>query len=229
MELLKKRILIIAAHPDDEVLGCGGLISRFHQYSKFKVVYIAEGVSVRFTDRKSPQLKNEIEFRNKGSEFLNKFGLTDLKFHNLPCGTLPITDAKILHDLIQFEVEDFHPDYIFTHSQFDNHQDHRSVYEAVMVAVRPILDLRKIGIVSFEVPSSSEWNFEMPFTPNLFLNMSLVDLENKMDMMAAYSGETRSYPFPRSKEGIKTLAQYRGTQSGFNFAEAYRAIRVPIY
>lgn len=228
MNFFGKRILIIAAHPDDEVLGCGGLISKFYRDSKFKIIFLAEGVSVRFESAKKEELQSAISLRNSGAQYLDNFGINDSVFHNLACGTLPLLDPKLLHNLIKQGVEDFEPDYIFTHSRLDNHQDHRAVYDAAMVAVRPIQNLRKIGLISFEVLSSSEWNFDQPFTPNLFIDLSILDLENKIRMMEAYTGELREYPFPRSKVGIETLAKYRGIQSGFEFAEAFKAIRIPI-
>jgi LmbE family N-acetylglucosaminyl deacetylase len=228
MNFEDKKILIIVAHPDDEVLGCGGIISKFYSRAQFKIIYIAEGTSVRFQTREDPSISYEIEKRNAGSLVLERFGIKDLSFYNLPCGNLINVDPKIIHDVVNQSVSDFSPDIVITHSKYDNHQDHRVVYEAALVSLRPIEDLRRIAILSFEALSSTEWNFEQPFIPNLFVNLSPEDLANKIEMLEAYSTEIRDYPFPRSSEGIRALASYRGIQSGFTAAEAFKIIRTPI-
>ncbi len=223
-----KKILIVVAHPDDEVLGCGGIISKFSSRAQFKIIYIAEGSSVRFSTREDPTISCEIEKRNSGSLILKKYGITDLIFHNFPCGNLINLDPKKIHDVINQDVIDFKPDIVITHNKHDNHQDHRVVYEAVLVSFRPIEDCRRITILSFEALSSTEWNFEQPFVPNLFVNLSPEDLENKVKMLESYATEIRDYPFPRSSDGIRTLASYRGIQSGFTAAEAFKIIRTPV-
>jgi len=228
MNFESKKILIIVAHPDDEVLGCGGIISKFNSRAKFKVTYIAEGTSVRFQTRDDPKISSAIENRNSGSLVLEKFGISELTFHNFPCGNLVNLDPKLIHDIINKDVLDFEPDIVITHNKHDNHQDHRVIYEAVLVSLRPIEDRRSITIISFEALSSSEWNFEQPFIPNLFVNLSSEDLENKVKMLESYSTEIRDYPFPRSGDGIRTLANYRGIQSGFMAAEAFKIIRTPV-
>jgi LmbE family N-acetylglucosaminyl deacetylase len=228
MNFENKKILIVVAHPDDEVLGCGGIISKFNSRAQFKVTYIAEGTSVRFQTREDLKISSAIEKRNSGSLVLEKFGISELTFHNFPCGNLVNLDPKLIHDVINKDVLDFKPDIVITHNKHDNHQDHRVVYEAVLVSLRPIEDRRSITILNFEALSSTEWNFEQPFVPNLFVNLSPEDLENKVKMLESYSTEIRDYPFPRSGDGVRTLANYRGIQSGFTAAEAFKIIRTPI-
>jgi len=225
MKFIGKNILIVVAHPDDEVLGCGGLISKYHDKSHFKILVIAEGTSVRYKDRKSDHIENDIQSRNNGTLTLNKYGISDIVFSNLPCSNLINQDPKVIHDIITSESKDFNPHFIFTHSKFDNHQDHRLVYEAVLVAFRPINELAENTILSFESLSSTEWNFDENFSPNCFLKLSDLNLSDKITMLQQFPGEIREFPFPRSDEGLTTLAKFRGMQSGLGLAEAYKIIR----
>jgi LmbE family N-acetylglucosaminyl deacetylase len=228
MILENKNVLLIVAHPDDEVLGCGGLISKYHKKSNFKILVIAEGSSVRFQNRESIFLDDKIKSRNNGTLALRKYGITDIVFSNLPCGNLSNQDPKVLHDIITFEANKFKPNIVFTHSRLDNHQDHRLVHEAVQVAFRPIKDLAETMILSFETLSSSEWNFEDNFSPNCFLKLSELNLKDKIEMLEQFPEEVRDFPFPRSGEGLRTLAAFRGMQSGLGLAEAFKIIRYPI-
>ena len=127
-----KNFLVVAAHPDDDVLGCGGTIaSLIKQKKKVKVVFVAEGTSCRFKNKKifKKKIDNEIEVRNNcGKKALSDLGIKKFKFHNLKCGKLnsyPITEiAKIIEN----EISEFKPDVVITHSDNDVNLDHRTVY-----------------------------------------------------------------------------------------------------
>ena len=112
------------------------------------------------------------------------------------------------------------------HSGFDVNSDHKVIHESALMALRPIsenLGIHTIG--TFEIQSSSEWNTEEPFQPNLFVPLSEAILEQKIRAMDCYATETRPYPFPRSQEGVKAHAMYRGMQVGHPYAEAFRVTR----
>ena len=156
---------------------------------------------------------------------LNELGISDVKFFDLPWGrldTLPIID---LNKIIESEIKDFSPDVVMTHSESDVNNDHKIVYKSVCMATRPgVFDSLKT-ILSFEVLSSSEWNFDNPFTPNIFEEINKEQLNKKWSALSYFEDEIRPYPHPRSFEGIETLAKYRGIQSGCPYAESFKIIR----
>lgn len=217
------RVLICVAHPDDEVLAFGGLVSKFSKEHTFRIIYLAEGISPRLAG-KQPTAE-QLSHRNQGSKFLLRFGLSDMHFLDTKCGNLHLENPVTYHDFIRKHIQDFGPQLICTTSQNDNHVDHRTCFELVMVAARPIEEVAKISIIVGEVLSSTEWRFSEVFQPNLFLELDAVNLDHKKAMMRAYETEIRPYPFPRSDIGIETLARFRGIKSGNEFAEAYSLIR----
>jgi LmbE family N-acetylglucosaminyl deacetylase len=221
------KILIVAAHPDDDILGCGGLMAKYSKQKKIRVIFIAEGSSCRFSNLDAGQevVRNTIIERNSFAvSALKSLGVTDVKFYDLPCGrldTIPIID---INKIIENEVRSFNPNILMTHSEYDTNNDHRIVNRSVMMATRPgVFDTLK-KVISFEIQSSSEWNFNDAFLPNVFEELKGSDLEKKWDALSCYKSEIQSYPHPRSYKGMQTLARYRGMQIGYNLAEAYRII-----
>jgi len=224
------RALIIAAHPDDDILGCGGVISRSKRYydnTVYKVIFIAEGSTCRFDDPESPEARNEILKRNlDGIEALKYLKVDDQHFYNLPCGRLDQVPQIEINKIIENEINEFKPDTVFTHSKCDSNIDHHKVYDATIIATRPGCGVNKV--LSYEVLSSTEWGFSKSFTPNVFFKLSEEDIINKWNALSKYESELKEYPYPRSQKGIKSLAQYRGIQSGNEYAEAFQLIRQTI-
>ncbi len=222
-----KRVMILAAHPDDEVLGCGGILSKYQGSNiEFKVIFIGEGSSCRFADLESLECGNAIEFRNscavKALEFL---GVSQFAFHNLPCGRfdqIPILD---MNKIIEKEIKSFQPDTIFTHSAIDANNDHKLVFQSTIMATRPGAQNSVPRIYSFEILSSSEWNFQTQFSPNYFESLTEENVEKKWKALELYESEIKEFPFPRSRVGIKTQSMNRGMQGGFSFAEAFYLVR----
>lgn len=218
------KALVIAAHPDDETLGCGGVISKLYQQGKsVRVIFIAEGTSCRF-DAVSANIQPEIDFRNNCAvEALSVLGVNDYQFYNLPCGRLdqePIIDiAKI----IEKEIKNYLPDTIFTHHHNDLHVDHRTCALATIQATRPTTHIVK-NLFAFEILSSSDWKFLDAFTPNVFFDISDT-MALKLKAMNKYSTEQPMPPHPRSDINIKGLGTFRGGQSGSIYAEAFELIR----
>ena len=219
-----KKSLIIAAHPDDDILGCGGIINRFRNDVLFKVIFIAEGTTCRFNNPTHPDVQKEIKIRNEYSKnSLNVIGVTNYKFYNLPCGKLDQVPQIKINKIIENEINNFQPDTVFTHWHSDSNVDHRKVYDATIIATRPNSIVKQV--YAYEVLSSSEWGFKDSFLPNTFFSLSLEDINNKCKAMNCFISEERPWPFPRNKKGITVQAEQRGMQSGNEYAEAFKLIR----
>ena len=224
-----KKILIVVAHPDDDILGCGGTLRKLSRLKKnIRVIFIAEGSSCRF--------KNYKKFKKKINETINQrekyakkalldLGLNNSCFYNLVCGKLnkyPIIEiAKIIED----EITKFKPEVLITHSNYDVNLDHRTVYQACLQSTRPTNQNKIKALLSFEVLSSTEWKYNKIFEPNLFINIEK-EIKFKIKAMKRYKTEMNNFPHPRSVTGINTLAKYRGIQSQNKFAEAFKIIRL---
>jgi LmbE family N-acetylglucosaminyl deacetylase len=214
------------AHPDDEILGCGGLLAKHSNSMSFRVLFLAEGSSCRYEISEIELYKSAIAEREKSAkEALSIFAPESIHFMNLPCGRLDQFPILELNKIIECHINNFKPTTILTHSESDTNSDHRKVVESTLMATRPGALNIVPNVLSVEIPSSSEWNFSQPFQPNYFLKLDNNHLETKIESLLKYKSEIREYPFPRSREGITAFARYRGIQSGNDFAEAYRIIR----
>lgn len=223
-----KRVLIIAAHPDDDILGCGGLIAKHRNTGiRFQVLFIAEGSSCRFAEINCEAAKAAINQRNQSAlNALSLLGVNDgVLFENLPCGRLDQVPIIEINKLIENAISEFSPDTILTHSKNDANNDHRIVFNATVMATRPVNKHKVSRLLSYEVLSTSEWAFTETFCPNYFESLTQEDVDLKWSALAEYNTEVKPYPFPRSYEGVKALAMYRGMQAGCMFAEAYGIVR----
>lgn len=223
------KILVVAAHPDDDILGCGATIAKLiDNGKKCRIIFIAEGTSARYENLQNDQkiIANEIELRTKyAKEALSEIGCNDYEFYNLPCARLDSVPLIEIGKIIEKEIKKFNPDTIFTHSENDTNNDHKIVFQATLQATRPnALNLVK-RLYSFEILSSSEWRFSKTFEPNYFVTFEKKYLDKKNEALAKYKSEIKSFPYPRSREGIETLAKLRGMQIGSNYAEAFKLIR----
>jgi len=223
-----KRVLVIAAHPDDEILGCGGLISKYQSRGViFKIVFIGEGSTCRFEDPLCEEGLMAIRQRNSSAiKALNSLKIEDTEFNNLPCGRLDQIPIIIINKIIELAIKSFMPDTVLTHSPYDANNDHKIVFSATIMATRPGAKNYVNTLMSYEVLSSSEWAYVDTFTPNYFEELTEKNVESKWQALSLYDTEIKSYPFPRSSEGVKALAMIRGMQSGFKFAEAFHLIRM---
>ena len=220
------KILVIAAHPDDEILGCGGTIAKLSQENEVFVLILGEGVTSRNIPNNTKikelsKLKNEMFAANKilGTKEMFIEDLPDNKFD-----TVPMLD---IIKIIESHIQKINPDVIYTHHRGDLNIDHRITFDAVLTACRPVEGNPVKKLLSFEVPSSTEWNIQdasTNFNPNVYEDISRT-IDKKTDAMSAYKNEIRLTPHPRSVEKIRSLAETRGAASGMNFAEAFMLIR----
>jgi len=219
-------VLVIAAHPDDEVLGCGGTIAKLSPNNDIYVLILGEGVTSRNIPEEQRQenlkrLRKEAESANKILDVKKVFfeGFPDNKFD-----TVPLLDIV---KSIEETINKVNPEVIFTHHYGDLNIDHQITHKAVLTATRPVGDYSVKKILTFEVLSSTEWNCQNQcniFTPNTYVDISET-INKKLEAMQCYKSEIRSYPHPRSSKGIKILAQKRGLEVGLKFAEAFCLIR----
>ncbi len=223
------RVLVICAHPDDDILGCGGIMSKYSgSGANFRVIFIAEVSSCRFSGEKLGSdivLKTIRERNDFGIKALAKLCIQNYRFYDLPCGRLDSVPIIDINKIIENEISNFKPDTVFTHSENDANNDHCLVFKATIMATRPCNAVRVKNVYSFEILSSSEWKFTSSFEPNYFEELSAEDVKKKWEALAEYETEIREFPFPRSFEGISTLAKYRGLQAGLSYAEAFKIIR----
>lgn len=216
------KVLVIAAHPDDELLGLGGTVaSHCEKGDAVRLAIMCEGVSQRYAAEWDHEVRKQAK---KAAEIL---GVTDLVLGNLPdqrLETLPLCDiVKELEALIA----DFGPEIIYTHFAGDINRDHKILCEAVLVAARPYSAPIVKEILMFETPSSTEWGSPVlaaPFQPNVFVDIGKY-LEKKIEAFSCYSAEVRPFPHPRSAEGMASRARYWGSVVNREAAEAFMTVR----
>lgn len=222
-----KTILIVCAHPDDEVLGCGGTVARYiKEGCEAYTLILGEGLTSRDEQRDSNKRESELkELKNQAIEANKVLGASDTfiyDFQDNRFDTVPLLDIIKVIEKIKKEVK---PYLIFTHFGNDLNIDHQITYKAVITASRPIYDETVKEIYSFELPSSTEWNYPLTFSPDVFFEINST-LEYKLKAMEIYNSELRAFPHPRSLDGIRLNAEYRGMQVGLRYAEAFKSIRV---
>jgi len=221
-------VLCIAAHPDDEVLGCGGTLARLaaegHQTA---VAILGEGLTSRASARESvagselDALKSNAQQAAKilGVKQLFTFGLPDNRFD-----TVAMLDVvKIIEKLIA----DVAPEIVFTQHGGDLNVDHAVTYRATLTATRPMSGCLTKELFAYEVMSSTEWafqKFEPAFRPNTFFNIEKT-LDAKIAAMQAYETESRAFPHPRSPESLRAAAAHWGSVAGVKAAEAFELVR----
>lgn len=222
-----KNVLVVAAHPDDEILGVGGTVKKFATEGKIvRAVIVAEGLTSRTDTRTETDKKELVKLQEDGRKAADTVGYKSIEFCSLPDNRL---DTEALLDIIKLVtkyVEMYQPDTIFTHHHGDLNIDHRRTCEAVLTSCRPVGNYSVQRIYAFETPSSSEWNYNYtePFCPNVYVDIGDA-IDAKIKAMSCYSTESTAYPHPRSAEALRALAQYRGSNAGFQIAEAFMLLR----
>lgn len=218
-----KSILIIAAHPDDEALGCGGTIAKLaNQGVAIHAAFLADGVFSRTGEEKLG--RDALDARRAAAQKSGDIlGIHSISFGDFPDNRM---DTVALLDIIR-EVEKLiglhQPDTVFTHHSGDLNVDHRRVHEAVATACRPQCGHPVKTLLCFEVPSSTEWQLSgsaPAFMPNWFVDISDT-LDRKLAALDAYAAELRAWPHPRSRQGVEHLVRWRGATVGAEAAEAF--------
>ncbi|MBK1725453.1 PIG-L deacetylase family protein [Halorhodospira neutriphila] len=215
--------LFIAAHPDDEALGCGGTIARWSdQGVAVHLAFLADGIGSRNPD--SDAEHKALEQRHSAAEAAARIlGASSVQYDDLPDNQLDTIPLLQITQRVEALIETYRPDTVVTHHAGDLNIDHRRVHQAVMTACRPQLGHPVRTILCFEVASSTEWQppgSGVPFTPNWFEDISTT-LPRKLEALDAYAAEMRDWPHPRSREAVEHLARWRGATVGCEAAEAF--------
>ena len=224
---MNKTILIVAAHPDDEVLGCFATIAKYIQkgYKAYTLI-LGEGKTSRDNIRDINKKSKELSLLN--DEIINANNIINIEkifIKSFPDNRFDSIDLLDIIKVISSVIDEVCPAIIFTHYENDLNIDHRLTYQAVITATRPMENEVVQEIYSFEIPSSTEWRYPLSFSPDIFFDVK--DTINlKIEAMKKYKSELCEYPHPRSLEGIKLNAQYHGMRVGKKYVEAFKAVRV---
>lgn len=222
--MIRKKILIVAAHPDDEVLGAGGTIAK----------YVSEGAIVKLlivTDGSTSQYRNEADIlkilEEKKCETENaakELGIAEVIYGGLPDMKLDVTEHIKVNQVIETVIDDFQPEVVFTQFYGDVNMDHQCVYKSTMVACRPVPGQCVKELYSYYVPSSTDWavhNLNSVFLPNYYVDIDGIYAEKKYKAMECYATELRDFPHPRSIESLKIIDRANGIHVGLKCAECF--------
>jgi LmbE family N-acetylglucosaminyl deacetylase len=222
---MSRTVLVVAAHPDDEVLGCGGTIARHvAEGDAVHVVFMSDGVGARLGDSESP---HDIgERRAAKTRALKILGVSSDRSFDFPDNRM---DSVALLDIVkplEALIHSVNPHMIYTHHYGDLNVDHRITHQAVLTACRPQPGFAIREILSFEIMSSTEWSDAglRPFQPNMFVDVS-AHWRKKIEALDAYTIEMREAPHSRSLDHLEALARHRGACVGVEKAEGFVVVR----
>ena len=223
------KILIIAAHPDDEVLGCGASMAKWSKDGhEIHVLIMAEGVtsrdSKRNRDLRSNELSQLVQSAKKAGKIL---GVKSVEVLDYPDNRLDSVDLLDVVKSIEYYLEKLKPEVVVTHHSSDLNIDHQIIHQAVVTSCRPEPNNTIKRILSFEIPSATDWQSSTmgnPFIPNWFEDVSDT-LELKIKALEAYKSEMRDWPHTRSIKAVEYLAKWRGASAGCQAAESFMLVR----
>lgn len=229
--LRNKRILVVVAHPDDELLGLGATMNRLiNDYGCIvRTIILGEGITSRSDVRDTELWEKQLEtHRNNIHQAQKCIGYESVGIYDFADNRFDSVDLLDIIKVIEKEKQEFKPTVIFTHHGGDVNIDHQRTFEAVVTACRPMDHEMVKTIITFETPSGTEWRASTDpknFLPNFYVEISEENLQAKIDGMENYEFERRAYPHPRSPEALKIYAQYRGVTIGKALAEAFTIVR----
>ncbi|MEH7083279.1 PIG-L deacetylase family protein [Neobacillus drentensis] len=214
---MSENVLVIAAHPDDEILGIGGTIKKLVNHG-YKVITV-----IAAKGRKEEEHHIQ-QFMLKANKHLGVDEVLFLELPNLLLETIPLVE---INKSIESLLEKYTPAKIFTHHYGDTNRDHQILFQAVLTAARPLPGKKPVEILCFETVSSTEWSQhtnDKEFKPNYFVEITDT-IADKIQSLQHYDVEMRPFPHPRSYDGVKYLARFRGMTVGVEYAEAFEIIR----
>lgn len=226
---MSEKILVVAAHPDDEIIGCGGTMARhIGEGDRVRVIIVSEGETSRLEkDMSEVAQRKTVELAECALRASKLIGVEELKLLRFPDNRLDSIDRLDLIKAIEKEISSYEPDCIYTHHFSDVNIDHRRIHEACLTACRPTPNNKLKRMLLFEIASSTEW--QEPMMSDQFKANWFVDIEKyweiKKRALVMYQSEMRDWPHPRSIRAIEQLNRWRGAQTGNEIAEAFSLTR----
>ena len=230
------KILVVAAHPDDETLGMGGTLKKLSKHHQIKVMFLADGISGRRKSgyqniptwetsekEKKKMDKEKLIRKDHAKKALNVLGIKNISFWDVPSEGLSQIPMLKITKYVETELANDDYEIIFTHHYNDLSNDHKIAYEASITAARPFEYTKVNAIFSFEVPSATEWRKPYRFNPNFIVDISK-EIKDKLKAISMYKHELRKFPHPRSKEVIDATATRWGGLYGYSRAEAFEIV-----
>lgn len=218
-----KKIMVIAPHSDDEILGMGGTIAKnIAEGNEVYVCIVTQGFSPLFPEEIVDVVKNEA--RN-AHQYL---GVKDTFFLEMPAAQLENVERYKLNDSIIHKIMEIKPNEVYIPHVGDMQKDHQLVAEAAMVALRPKYEHKVSAVYAYETLSETEWNIpnvSNAFIPNRYVDISGEFLEKKLTALKSYKSQVADFPNPRSLKAVEALANYRGSTVCTHAAEAFYLIR----
>ncbi len=219
-------VLVVAAHPDDEVLGAAGTIARHVQSGDdVTIAILGQGITSRAETLEVANRKDIESLKVDAQNVSRLLGVNDLQLFSLPDNRFDSVPLLDVVKLVEQVADEATPEVVYTHFVGDLNIDHEITCRAVMTAFRPLPESTVRRILAFEVPSSTGWGPDHNrFSPNCFVDIEET-LKLKLKALDAYGGELRDYPHPRSKKAIAERAGFWGSQVGLRAAEPFMVIR----
>ena len=223
-------ILVVAAHPDDELLGVGGTIAKHVEAGDaVYALILGEGQTSRFDRREDAGTQIVEELHGNTLEADRQVGIKETYFENFPDNRFDSVALLDIVKAVEKRVRELQPEIIYTHHRGDLNVDHQMTYKAVLTATRPMEDCPVKEIYAFETVSSTEWNFaygDDQFAPDMFVRLTEEQFGKKLDGMKKYETELCEYPHPRSLEMLRAVAKRWGGVVGAEYVEAFETVRI---
>lgn len=219
------RVLVLAAHEDDEVLGCGGTIAKLVEAGDHvRVLWFTTGIPPRAQNH---ELMASFRRRKDAARAIEILGCEACYHHasdTYACCTLDTIPVLELTQIIAQHITEFQPNTVFTHWTGDTHQDHRRISEAALIVTRPTLKQSVRRVLMYETAGNTDWA-PTAFHPTVFVPLTQKHVDAKARALSVYSTEICMAPHPRSVDGVYNSAKYRGMQCGARFAEGFVLVR----
>lgn len=220
-------ILVIAAHPDDEVLGCGGTMAKLADLGhNVHILILGEGVTSRYENPADAKPEELEQLHDQAKKVGMSLGAKEVLLAKLPDNRFDTVPMLDIVKIIEEQVKRIKPEVVYTQHGGDLNIDHLCTFRAVLTATRPMVGSPIKKVLAYRVASSTEWSFEQfepTFKASVFFDISKT-LDKKIAAMEMYEGEARTFPHPRSPKALEAEAKYFGSISGLSAAEPFSIV-----